>query len=68
MEWVKVLPGPGFNGKEINFVEPDKGVYACTWLPIAPFDASRMYGGITGLDPRIWTASPNLEMWAALQD
>ena len=33
-----------------------------------PFDVSRMYDELNGLEPRIWTASRDREMWAALQD
>jgi glyoxylase-like metal-dependent hydrolase (beta-lactamase superfamily II) len=33
-----------------------------------PFDVSRMYDELSGMAPRIWTASRDLEMWAALQD
>ena len=33
-----------------------------------PFDVSRMYDELHGLEPRIWTASRDREMWAALQD
>ena len=32
-----------------------------------PFDVSRMYDELSGLEPRIWTASRDREMWAALQ-
>jgi glyoxylase-like metal-dependent hydrolase (beta-lactamase superfamily II) len=33
-----------------------------------PFDVSRMYDELHGLEPRIWTANRDREMWAALQD
>ncbi len=33
-----------------------------------PFDVSRMYDELNGLEPRIWTAKRDREMWAALQD
>lgn len=33
-----------------------------------PFDVSRMYDELQGLEPRIWTANRDREMWAALQD
>jgi glyoxylase-like metal-dependent hydrolase (beta-lactamase superfamily II) len=32
-----------------------------------PFDVSRMYDELSGMDPRIWTANRDREMWAALQ-
>ncbi len=32
-----------------------------------PFDVSRMYDELSGISPRIWTASRDLEMWQALQ-
>jgi glyoxylase-like metal-dependent hydrolase (beta-lactamase superfamily II) len=33
-----------------------------------PFDVSRMYDELNGMEPRIWTANRDREMWAALQD
>lgn len=33
-----------------------------------PFDVSRMYDELKGLEPRIWTTNRDREMWAALQD
>ena len=32
-----------------------------------PFDVSRAYDELSGLKPRVWTASRDREMWAALQ-
>ena len=33
-----------------------------------PFDVSRMYDELNGMEPRIWTANRDREMWAALQN